>query len=84
MTDFDLFGNPITEDKPAPTGPYQILKAKMNYREGTKTQCCAKCRKHRAFDYHDKTYHKCELIGFSHSEATDIRLKNVCDRWEER
>ena len=24
--------------------------------------------------YHDKRYHKCELYGMSHSEATDWRL----------
>ena len=26
--------------------------------------------------YHDKRYHKCELYGLSHSEATDWRLSN--------
>jgi len=80
----DLFGDPLTEDKPAPVGPIQKLKAHLKYREGTKTKCCGTCSQHRAFDYHEKIYHKCMQIGFSHSEATDIRLKNVCDRWEAR
>jgi len=40
----DLFGNPITEEKPAPVGPIQKLKAHLKYREGTKTKCCETCK----------------------------------------
>ena len=43
---------------------------------------CKNCVNRRSFDYHGKYYHKCDLIGFSHSESTDIRLRNCCDKFE--
>ncbi len=44
---------------------------------------CKTCDHHRVFEYHDKYYHKCELLGISNSEATDIRVSYVCDKWKE-
>jgi len=63
-------------------GKIQKLKKKMGYRLSVGERKCKNCKSHRVSRYHDKTYHKCERIGYSHSEATDIRLKNVCDHWE--
>lgn len=82
MATNDLFGDVVTEDRPTPIGTRQKLKAQMGYREGTKERCCKNCRHSVCFDYHDKNYYKCLLIGVSCSAATDIRLKNLCNRWE--
>ena len=38
---------------------------------------CRDCRHLISGTYHDKRYHKCELYGLSHSEATDWRLSNT-------
>lgn len=47
------------------------------HRCGDCIYCVAKLR--------DRTYYKCEWMGVSSSEATDIRLKDpACDKWEER
>ncbi len=35
---------------------------------------CRDCCHLISGSYHDKRYHKCELYGMSHSEATDWRL----------
>lgn len=43
-----------------------------------KYRSCKLCKHRISGHYHNKIYHKCELIGFSYSAATDIRLKKVC------
>lgn len=35
---------------------------------------CKECDHFISGEWHDKHYHKCELYGMSHSEATDWRL----------
>lgn len=37
---------------------------------------CGACAHHQAYEYHSKTYHKCELhrLGQSHSSASDVRV----------
>lgn len=35
---------------------------------------CKDCSHLISGNYHDRRYHKCELYGLSHSEATDWRL----------
>lgn len=35
---------------------------------------CKGCKHLISGRYHDRIYHKCELYGMSHSEATDWRL----------
>lgn len=43
---------------------------------------CANCI-HLIASKRDRTYYKCEVMGVSASEATDIRLKDIaCKRWE--
>lgn len=80
----DLFGNPMApsdwEDKPRTMirrilGPY-------NYRPSADPgRRCATCSNHFV-KTHSKRYHKCALLRCSSSIATDIRARNVCDRWE--
>lgn len=83
----DLFGKEVPdyeiEKVPNTESWYQAVKRRSNYRQTTaKEKCCKYCKNKRTFEYHNKNYHKCMLIGISHSEATDIRLGNVCDKWE--
>ena len=45
---------------------------------------CKSCTFLRRSYGHTRTYYKCALKGISHSEATDIRLKDpACSRYKE-
>ncbi len=92
----DLFGHEITveeylrdPDKKEPNheSVYQKFKRENNYIDGRTAdglsiyQRCKYCIHHICGKYHNKTYHKCELLGLSHSEATDIRVNYVCDKF---
>jgi hypothetical protein len=61
-------------------GKRQKIRKYLNYRLGNKEKSCRNCSHCIKFDYHNKVYYKCEIIGVSNSTATDIRLKNVCDK----
>ena len=41
---------------------------------GTTDANCKDCKHLISARWHDKMYHKCELYGLSHSEATDWRV----------
>lgn len=44
---------------------------------------CRTCKHCTPFRYHGKQYYKCDLWIISHSEATDIRLKNkACNKYK--
>jgi len=83
----DLFSGEV-QDAPEDTdvgheSAYQAFKRRNNYRlAGDKAVCCKTCANLRGISFHDKNYYKCRLIGCSASPATDIRLRDVCDRWE--
>lgn len=81
-----LFGDEIPDVEPAvPIGSYQKTKFNNHYRRSKEDKiCCKYCRYVGYFRYHDKGYYKCSIIGISHSTATDIRARNVCDRFEVR
>ncbi len=81
----DLFGNDTNQEFEIPkklTGSFQIYRASYHYRLGTETENCKKCKHRCSSEYHNKWYHKCELQGLSHSENSDIRLRNVCDNFK--
>jgi len=82
----NLFGKeqPYPEKhKVASESYYQRFKRINHYRLADHSDVsCKTCTNRRSWFYHDKHYHKCALIGESHSEATDIRLKHCCDKWE--
>ena len=53
-----------------------------NHPDGKTCKTCAFLLRVRP---HDKTYFKCAIKGDTHSEATDIRLKNpACVRYKEK
>lgn len=82
----DLFGElrPVKEflneeDRMRNESKYQEFKRSNHYRRADGYNRCKFCKHHFAMHYHDKVYHKCKLLGVSNSEATDIRVRNVCD-----
>lgn len=82
----DLFGGEtpaIDQMKLAHESKYMIWKKSVHYRKSeNKLERCGTCTHHSHGQYNTKYLHKCRLLGLTHSEATDIRVKNVCDKWE--
>lgn len=77
-----LFGDEIPDTDKKPHSPYKAFKARYNYRKSyDKTERCKTCKYCGYFQYGTK-YYKCKLMGLSHSNATDIRVNNICDKWE--
>ncbi len=81
MKNLDIFGGE-TETYTPPKGPYQKLKADMQYRLGTKEECCRRCKYMFRKGHHDKGYTKCQWIGDSASSSSDIVQRNVCKKFE--
>ena len=86
MKTTNLFGEIVEIDFTIPKGhksKYQLWKQRNNYvKKNVTAISCKTCDHHRIFNYHNKIYHKCELLGISNSEATDIRVGHVCNKWE--
>jgi hypothetical protein len=81
MTDF--WGNEIKEQEPI-RSKYQAWKKEHNFKKASNADIsCRTCNHCCRSEYHNKNYYKCELLGISHGPATDIRLSNLCDLWEE-
>jgi len=78
----NLFGD-MQEIDPSnePKSKYQRFKSMNHYRESDGLERCTYCDNCIKMEYHNKNYYKCELMGVSHSEASDIRLKMVCDKF---
>ena len=75
----NLFGEEQEPDKKV-TGHYKVWRNRNGYKKSVSFQeQCRICIHKRTFEYHNKNYHKCVLQGVSQSEASDIRLSNVCD-----
>jgi uncharacterized protein (DUF983 family) len=85
MKQTDLFGNivDVVIEKPRKLSPYQQFKKDNNYCKGV-SKFCRQCVNFRMYEYHNKIYRKCVLLGESHSEATDIRTSYVCDKFQSR
>lgn len=67
-------------------GKVQKLKKQMGYRKANISKgeiWCKYCSHYVRKHYHDKVHLKCELIGDSNCEATDIRAKYTCNKWSE-
>ena len=65
---------------------YQQFKSDNHYHlaENRKKdgRMCKNCAYLINDGYHNKRYYKCQLLGYSRGEATDIRLSYVCDRFK--
>ena len=81
----DLFGKEIPDTEPdrSTESPYQAFKRQNRYRLSTcKKKRCKFCKFAVKKEFGSKNYYKCHLIGTSSCGATDIALRNVCDKWE--
>ena len=85
MTDLqmDIFGNLVPVEHAVSRHPHETIKTRYRRMYGyDEAHRCGDCR-HLVKKEANRTFYKCELIGISASEATDIRLKDVaCKRWE--
>lgn len=78
----NLFGEEQAPDKKV-IGVYKVWRARNGYKKSLSFEKqCRICKHMRGFEYHKKNYYKCVLQGISQSEASDIRLGNVCDLFE--
>ena len=90
MKQLDIFGNEVDIKKindEAKKQRFNRLTIKETFRKlhgYNKSNCCKDC-KYCICNHRDKRYYKCEKIGLTNSEATDIRLKDhSCDLFKER
>jgi len=84
MKNLDLFGGETENHFPKEktyVGPYRKFKTDSNYRLGTPEKRCKNCD-NRFSGGTREMYWKCKFMGNTASEATDIRLKNVCNLWK--
>lgn len=85
MNNPDLFGGETTAPdklKAQHKSGYMMWKQGAGYRKSdSKTRCCATCLHSRGYRA-SRTFYKCVKLGISHSTATDIRLRDVCNLWE--
>ena len=85
MKSLNLFGEmqELPDFKSKHQSSYQIIKARNKYGLAkNKTQSCKNCTHCFYTQSNIKKYYKCELIGESACEATDIRLKNTCNKFK--
>ena len=61
-------------------GYFQNWKNKNNYKKSDDNRKCKDCKYCAKNMYHNKSYYKCELMGISHSEASD-RANHVCNKY---
>lgn len=79
-----LFGYPVDmEIHRKPKSQYQEFKVMNGYSIHSQNKC-RDCKHLYIMNYHDKKYFKCQLMGISHSEATDIRLSYGCKKFEKK
>ena len=83
MKQLDIMGNEVDYfelNKPKET-TRQTIKEKFRRINGyLQGKTCKDCKHLKTFKQHYKTYYKCERIGVTSSEATDIRLKDCACR----
>lgn len=75
----DLFGG-----ESRVVGSRASKKELLNYRKADGKENCSNCKHSYLVKGNTKLYRKCELIGNSASEATDVSRMCVCGRYERR
>lgn len=83
----DIFGNEVDVETiiypPSRSG--KTFKSDFRHIYGfDKEHQCKNCKYFREFYYNYKHYFKCEMLGITHSQATDIRKKDyACKLYKE-
>ena len=78
----NLFGEMQEMDSKEPRSIYQRFKSMNHYQESDNVESCKSCINLLKMECHNKNYYKCKLMGVSHSEASDIRLKMICHKYK--
>lgn len=81
----DIFGNEIPVEQIVEKKPQESIKSRWRRMYGyDEEHRCGDCKYLCKYATNDSHYYKCNLMGISASEATDIRLKDVaCKRWKD-
>ena len=83
MKTINLFGELQETEVKKPKSKYQIIKARNNFGiSKNSVERCKNCVHCYGIRGNTKIYYKCKLIGESACDATDIRLKNVCNKFD--
>ena len=87
MTDYqtDIFGNMIPVEDALSQKSRETIKSRFRKMYGyDDSHRCKDCKYLCIYYAGNSKYYKCNLMGISASEATDIRLKDpACTRWEQ-
>jgi hypothetical protein len=78
MNDKDLFGQTPKKVE----GGFVFWKIRHSYGKSNGPSKCGNCRFHIIKKYQNN-YHKCTQLGISASSASDIRVGNVCELWQQ-
>ena len=79
----NLFGEEIEKEEYYKTGKSKKHKTMQQIHGYSENNKCKNCKYFIRYNYHDKTYFKCELWHVSNSEATDIRANTTaCGKFE--
>lgn len=83
MRQIDIFGNEVSLKDLNQTEPRSIKRVFRKIYGFDHDHTCKDCKHLVCNRYNYKNYYKCDLMGITDSEATDIRLKDVaCGMWE--
>jgi len=72
---------PLPKPKISIKGKYQKWKYENNYRKSFNEIRCENCKYLVVTSNVYRTYYKCIIMGTSSSQATDVRLSYVCDKF---
>lgn len=85
MKQLDILGNEVDYFELNKIVPRETIKERFRRVNGyIQGKFCRDCKHLKTFSYNRKNYYKCEQMGITRSEATDIRLKDcACKLFKE-
>jgi len=83
MPGVDLLGTELTESFVV-KGSDQKFRVQNKYRESFTEENCKSCFWMVKFPYHNEKHFKCRMQKINRTSATDIILKNVCNKWRSK
>lgn len=78
----DLFGGETEVIEGATKGWLEVKRLRCYGLARHKNVSCKTCKYLIKKDFHNKRYYKCELMSEANTATSDVRLKNVCSRWQ--
>ena len=85
MKQIDLWGNEVEVKKIKEKPKRPTIKSKFRKQHGVvEGKFCKECKHFIQYDYRNRRYFKCEMLGLSNSKATDIRKSDKACRLYEK